>query len=760
LHGHCVHLGDLIALRNEGGSPTEIYSCSHPMFPETTAKHCAKCEYRRPFDPGDNIPPPPSQRIIEEVRVSGQQRVNTWCVGITTIPTREDYFHKTVDSLASAGWRNPLVFRDDPPARGIWKNWHRALSEMTIREPNADAYLIVQDDVVFSHCVRQYLEASLWPPGRVGLCSIYTPATYDTGNGWFITNRGENLWGACAWVFPPDVAKELLHAKVIAEWDRKRNVEMAIGTWAQNEHRLVYYHTPSLAQHVGEESTISPTWKANGSRKSDSFRGEEFDATELLPRKRRQKIAERGHRDVPIAIVIPCHNYGRFLGDAIRSVINQSVRPDEIVVVDDSSTDNTQEVARSFAGVRYMRINAGSVATARAAGLHATSAPLVCFLDADDELPAAYLDNGYAMFKDPGIGLVYSDMHCFGEETRILQMPTFDPDHIEWDNYIHAGAIVRREALDLIGPLVREDPLITEDWDWWRRIVQRGWKAAKQQTVYRYRKHGLAGEQPQRSKVLKQTDYYHRAGLAYERVTIVTPLAGRMWAWGPYSAWLDRQTWPREQVAILLVNTSHDAEFSAMVREWLIRCGYPDVRVRAMRVGERDLADAPRKKAGTAVRTAMADMWQQIRLSIDSPYVLSLEDDCIPPDDGIDLLMRGFDHDVGSVAGPYLSRFHKGYVAWRLNDAGQRIHFVDRGEGYDYLDGNGFGCTLIRTQLVRNHVYRFTGDNTPQTSPDFDIAFYLALHRKKTPTNRTMKFRMCWEAEAEHLSKDMAIAPE
>jgi len=86
-----------------------------------------------------------------------------------------------------------------------------------------------------------------------------------------------------------------------------------------------------------------------------------------------------------VAVVIAAYNHARFLPDALASVLAQTIAPGEIVVVDDGSTDDTQAVVARFAPrVRYLRqANAGARA-ARNAGLDATSAPWIAFLDADD----------------------------------------------------------------------------------------------------------------------------------------------------------------------------------------------------------------------------------------------------------------------------------------------------------------------------------------------------------------------------------------
>lgn len=85
-----------------------------------------------------------------------------------------------------------------------------------------------------------------------------------------------------------------------------------------------------------------------------------------------------------VSVVIPTYNYARFIGEAIKSVLAQSCRADEIVVVDDGSSDDTKSVVARFAEVRYLyQVNQG-IAAARNAGLRASRGKYLVFLDADD----------------------------------------------------------------------------------------------------------------------------------------------------------------------------------------------------------------------------------------------------------------------------------------------------------------------------------------------------------------------------------------
>lgn len=87
-----------------------------------------------------------------------------------------------------------------------------------------------------------------------------------------------------------------------------------------------------------------------------------------------------------VSVVIPSFNMGELLSDAIESVLHQTYKSYEIIIVDDGSTDNTREIAEKYLakGVRYHQQKNQGVAAARNAGIRLSKGEFVAFLDADD----------------------------------------------------------------------------------------------------------------------------------------------------------------------------------------------------------------------------------------------------------------------------------------------------------------------------------------------------------------------------------------
>jgi hypothetical protein len=421
------------------------------------------------------------------------------------------------------------------------------------------------------------------------------------------------------------------------------------------------------------------------------------------------------------AIVIPSHNYGRFLGEAIEAALAQTVPAREIVVVDDASDDDTRAVAARYepAGVAYIRVQYRDVYRARRAGLAATTAEILCFLDADDGLDPNYLEQGLPLFDDPSIGIVYSDVEYFGDRAGRMVYPEFDAAALEFDNYLHAGSLVRRRALEIANAYSSSRVSQSHaDWFVWRRVVECGWKGAKQPAAYRYRRHA-ASMLHQFS--LQRAGYYDLASLATAEVTIVTPLSGRRHAWDSYREWLLAQSWPLDQCRLMLLDTSADPEFGGMVRRFLADCPYHDTRYIARTVAPPGLADMPRRENAQAVRLACATIYNQLAREIRTAFTLVVEDDIVPPRGVVAQLLRGFDPWTAAVGAPYRSRFHPDHVAWD-----HRARHLRAGEGLQVIGGCGFGCILIRRAALAGDAFGF-GFREPE---DFDHAFCQRVTRK------------------------------
>ena len=410
----------------------------------------------------------------------------------------------------------------------------------------------------------------------------------------------------------------------------------------------------------------------------------------------------------PVAVIVACHNYGRFLEECLSSILNQTVLPSTILVVDDASTDETRDVCRRFPEVDYLRVEFRHAGRARKAGLQATREPYILCVDADNWLEPDYLEEGLKNFTDRTIAGVYSDYLRFGLQSGITTFPEFQRGELFRANYIDTCSILRRDALDLIDWVWEESPLVPEDHLRAQALVLEGWRFKKQAGLFHYRCHAQQMTERLRS-ARSRMGYPEQIGLTRWPLTLFIPLSGRLWAWKQQSKFLDRQRFPHHQLRLILCDTSDDPVFSAAVRYWLAGCDYHDVRHMQFPVRERGLADKNRCVVSIErdVNLAMCRIYNRLRTELQTELVWILEDDVIPPDDVLARLLAHLNTNVACVSAAYHSRYDGLPLAW-TGDAvinGGTPRCAPRRRGVEPVRGTGFGCLLLRSELLRQHVF-------------------------------------------------------
>ena len=115
-------------------------------------------------------------------------------------------------------------------------------------------------------------------------------------------------------------------------------------------------------------------------------------------------------KDISVSVVIPTFNREARLSAAIRSVLNQSLTPSEIIVVDDGSTDATENIIKSFSEVRYIHQENQGVSQARNHGIRLAEHEWIAFLDSDDEwLPRKLERQWRALDSQPQYRFCHTD---------------------------------------------------------------------------------------------------------------------------------------------------------------------------------------------------------------------------------------------------------------------------------------------------------------------------------------------------------------
>ncbi len=197
-----------------------------------------------------------------------------------------------------------------------------------------------------------------------------------------------------------------------------------------------------------------------------------------------------------VSVIIPCYNGVAHLGEAIRSALDQVPAPEDVIVIDDGSTDDSLKVAQSFSKVDvFAQANAG-VSAARNAGLARARGEFIVFLDADDALLPGALAAGIAALQaDASRVMVYGGTEivdsagrhlsfCDQREQAVTARMIFLGTHP-----VCTQSMLRREAVARAGGF-RPGLAYSEDMELWMRLAAAGGAIfCHGQRVARYRRH-------------------------------------------------------------------------------------------------------------------------------------------------------------------------------------------------------------------------------------------------------------------------------
>lgn len=187
---------------------------------------------------------------------------------------------------------------------------------------------------------------------------------------------------------------------------------------------------------------------------------------------------------IEFSVIVPTYNRSSFALRAVESVLAQSFRDFEVIVVDDGSTDRTTEAFRPYEGlVRYYRKANGGVSSARNFGIERARGRHIAFLDADDFWTTDKLDEVKMTIElHPEAALFYSGTYLVdaaGEiigqhEAADLSGNTYER-LLQGSSFVTSSVVARRECFEDCGPFYEgfEAKAGAEDWDMWIRISRR-----------------------------------------------------------------------------------------------------------------------------------------------------------------------------------------------------------------------------------------------------------------------------------------------
>ena len=195
-----------------------------------------------------------------------------------------------------------------------------------------------------------------------------------------------------------------------------------------------------------------------------------------------------------VSVIVPCYNQASFLGESLGSVLDQTLKNWECIIVNDGSTDNTEEVASIWIKkdnrFKYVAKANGGLSSARNKGIEHSRAKYIFPFDSDDRLHPSYLEKAIDILeKDDSIEVLTSKVQFFGIKEAVYQLPHYTFETLLLKNCFIACSVFKRASyLKVKG--YDENLKSFEDWDLWISILKDGGKAyVIDEVLYYYRKH-------------------------------------------------------------------------------------------------------------------------------------------------------------------------------------------------------------------------------------------------------------------------------
>jgi glycosyltransferase involved in cell wall biosynthesis len=202
-----------------------------------------------------------------------------------------------------------------------------------------------------------------------------------------------------------------------------------------------------------------------------------------------------------VSVVLPVRDGERFLGEAMESVLGQTLADLELIVVDDGSSDGSLDLAREFGDerVRVLRQDRLGLVEALNRGLREARAQYVARMDADDVSETARFERQVELLeRSPRAAMAGSWCTVVDTEGRELRQEVLPCRHDDLvrrlllrNPFQHGSVMLRRDAVERVGGY-RPDYGPNEDYDLWRRLARAFELASVPAALYRYRLHPQA----------------------------------------------------------------------------------------------------------------------------------------------------------------------------------------------------------------------------------------------------------------------------
>ena len=176
-----------------------------------------------------------------------------------------------------------------------------------------------------------------------------------------------------------------------------------------------------------------------------------------------------------VSVIMPCYNDGKYIMEAIDSIVKQTYQNLELIIVDDGSDD--EETKRIINEIQNPKIKVFHTehlrpAGARNYGIQKAEGTYILPVDSDDRIHEEYMEKAVKMIEsNPRIGVVYCKAELFGEKSGSWNLPDYSFKHMLLDNIVFVTALFYKSDWEKVGGFNTSMAQGMEDYDFWLSIL-------------------------------------------------------------------------------------------------------------------------------------------------------------------------------------------------------------------------------------------------------------------------------------------------
>lgn len=178
-----------------------------------------------------------------------------------------------------------------------------------------------------------------------------------------------------------------------------------------------------------------------------------------------------------VSIIVPVFNVEEYLDDCINSILNQTYKNIEVILVDDGSTDNSGTICDLLGQknnkVKVFHNNNNGVSYTRNYAIRMTTGKYILPVDGDDIIADTYVEKAVNILeKNDSIGIVYCRANFFGKINGEWELPDYSIGKMLLNNIIFVTAFFRKDDWEIVGGFNEDMKYGIEDYDFWLSILE------------------------------------------------------------------------------------------------------------------------------------------------------------------------------------------------------------------------------------------------------------------------------------------------